>query len=100
MAGVEKGRRADNPDRRAEGGGKGQRHQQLRRRDPALAGEVERRLREYGERTAGVAAAVTSAAQDMASTVAETAGTAAAKAQEMARAAATAVTDTLAGAGT
>jgi uncharacterized protein YjbJ (UPF0337 family) len=62
--------------------------------------EVDRRLQEYGEQTAGVAAAVTSAARDMTSTVAETAGTAAAKAQEMAGAAATAVTDTVAGAGT
>jgi uncharacterized protein YjbJ (UPF0337 family) len=62
--------------------------------------EVDRRLQEYGEQTAGVAAAVTSAAQDVASTVAETAGTAAAKAQEVAGAAATAVTDTVAGAGT
>jgi uncharacterized protein YjbJ (UPF0337 family) len=62
--------------------------------------EVDRRLQEYGERPAGVAAAVTSAAQDVASTVAETAGTAAGKAQEMAGAAATTVTDTVAGAGT
>lgn len=62
--------------------------------------EVDRRLREYGERTAGVAATVTSAAQDVASSVAETAGTAATKAQEMAGVAATAVTDTVAGAGT
>jgi uncharacterized protein YjbJ (UPF0337 family) len=62
--------------------------------------EVERRLQEYGGRTAGVAAAVTSAAQDVASGMAETAGTAATKAQEMAGAAATAVTDTVAGAGT
>jgi uncharacterized protein YjbJ (UPF0337 family) len=62
--------------------------------------EVERRLREYSERTAGVAATVTSSAQDVASSVAETAGTAAAQAEEMAGAAATAVTDTVAGAGT
>jgi uncharacterized protein YjbJ (UPF0337 family) len=62
--------------------------------------EVERRIQEYGEQTAGVAATVTSAAQGVASTVTETAGTAAAKAQEMAGAAATAVTDTVAGAGT
>ena len=61
--------------------------------------EVERRLQESGERTAGVAATVTSAAQDAASSVAETAGTAATQAQEMAGAAATAVTDTVAGAG-
>jgi uncharacterized protein YjbJ (UPF0337 family) len=51
--------------------------------------EVDRRLQEYGEQTAGVAATVTSAARDVASNVAETAG-----------AAATAVTDTVAGAGT
>jgi uncharacterized protein YjbJ (UPF0337 family) len=62
--------------------------------------EVDRRLQEYGERTAGVAATVTSAAQDAASSVAETARTTATKAQEMAGAAATAVTDTVAGAGT
>jgi uncharacterized protein YjbJ (UPF0337 family) len=62
--------------------------------------EVDRRLQEYGEQAVGVAAAVTTAAQDMASTVAETVVTAAAKAQEMAGAAATAVTDTVAGAGT
>ena len=62
--------------------------------------EVDRRLQEYGGQTAGVAATVTSAAQDMASTVTETAGTAAAKAQEMAAAATTAAADTVAGAGT
>jgi uncharacterized protein YjbJ (UPF0337 family) len=62
--------------------------------------EVDRRLQEYGERTTGVSAAVTTATQDAASTVAETVGTAAAKAQEMAGAAATAVTDTVVGAGT
>jgi uncharacterized protein YjbJ (UPF0337 family) len=62
--------------------------------------EVDQRLQEYGRQTAGIAATVTSAAQDMASTVTETAGTAAAKAQEMAGAAATAVTDAVAGAGT
>jgi uncharacterized protein YjbJ (UPF0337 family) len=62
--------------------------------------EVDRRLQEYGEQTAGVAATVTSAAQGAASTVTEAAGTAAAKAQEMAGAAATAVTDTVAGAST
>jgi uncharacterized protein YjbJ (UPF0337 family)/ElaB/YqjD/DUF883 family membrane-anchored ribosome-binding protein len=62
--------------------------------------EVDRRLQEYGERAAGVAATVPSTAQDVASSVAETAGTAATKAQEMAGAAATAVTDTVAGAGT
>ena len=62
--------------------------------------EVERRLQEYGEQTAAVAATMTSAAQGVASTVTETAGTAAAKAQEMAGAAATAVADTVAGAGT
>jgi uncharacterized protein YjbJ (UPF0337 family) len=62
--------------------------------------EVERRLQEYHDKSAGVAAAVTSAAHDVASRVTETAGTAATKAQEMAGAAATAVTDTVAGAGT
>jgi uncharacterized protein YjbJ (UPF0337 family) len=62
--------------------------------------EVERRLQEYGGRTAGVAATVTSTAQDVASSAAEGAGTAATKAQEMAGAAASAVTDTVAGAGT
>jgi uncharacterized protein YjbJ (UPF0337 family) len=62
--------------------------------------EVERRLQEYGGRTAGVAATVTSAAQGVASSMAETAGTAATKAQEIAGAAATAVTDTVSGAGT
>jgi uncharacterized protein YjbJ (UPF0337 family) len=62
--------------------------------------EVDRRLQEYNEQRAGVAATVTSAAQDVASNVAETAGTAASKAQEMAGATATAVTDTVAGAGT
>jgi hypothetical protein len=62
--------------------------------------EVDRRLQEYVERTAGVAAPVTSAAQDVASRVAETAGTAATKAQEMAGAAATVVTDTVARAST
>ena len=54
--------------------------------------EVERRLREFGGRTAGVSATVTSAAQNVASHVAETAGTAATKAQEMAGAAASTVT--------
>ena len=54
--------------------------------------EVERRLGEYGGRTAGVAAAATEAAQGMASRVSETAGTAATKAQEVAGSAATAVT--------
>jgi uncharacterized protein YjbJ (UPF0337 family) len=58
--------------------------------------EVDQRLQEYSEKTAGIAATVTSAAQDVASSVAETAGTAAGKAQEMAGAAATAVTDTVA----
>jgi uncharacterized protein YjbJ (UPF0337 family) len=62
--------------------------------------EVDRRLQEYSEKPAGVAATVTSAAQDVASRVTETAGTAASKAQEMAGAAATAVTDTVAGVGT
>jgi uncharacterized protein YjbJ (UPF0337 family) len=62
--------------------------------------EVDRRLQEYSAQSAGVAATVTTAAQDVASRVTETAGTAAAKAQEMAGAAATTVTDTVAGAGT
>jgi uncharacterized protein YjbJ (UPF0337 family) len=62
--------------------------------------EVDRRLQEHGEQTAGIAATVTSAAQGVASTVTEAAGAGAAKAQEMAAAAATAVTDTAAGAGT
>jgi uncharacterized protein YjbJ (UPF0337 family) len=73
--------------------------------------EVERRLQEYGGRTAGVAATVTSAAQGVASSVTETVGTAATKAQEMAGSAATkaqemagsaatVVTDTAAGVGT
>jgi uncharacterized protein YjbJ (UPF0337 family) len=62
--------------------------------------EVDRRLQEYGEQTAGVAATVTSAAQGVASAVTEAAGAAAAQAQEVAGAAATAVTDTVAGAGT
>jgi len=62
--------------------------------------EVEQRLQEYGGRTAGVAAAVTGAAQDVASSVTEAVGTAATKAQEMAGSAATAVTDTAAGVGT
>jgi uncharacterized protein YjbJ (UPF0337 family) len=62
--------------------------------------EVERRLQDYNEKSAGVAATVSSAAQDVASRVTETAGTAAATAQEMAGAAAAAVTDTVAGAGT
>jgi hypothetical protein len=51
--------------------------------------EVHQRLPEYGEQSAGVAAAVTSTAQNVASTVTEDAG-----------AAARAVTDTVAGAGT
>jgi uncharacterized protein YjbJ (UPF0337 family) len=59
--------------------------------------EVERRLGEYGGRTAGVAAAATEAAQGVASRVSETAGTAATKAQEVAGSAATAVTETVAG---
>jgi uncharacterized protein YjbJ (UPF0337 family) len=62
--------------------------------------EVDRRLQEYSEQTAGVAATATGAARDVASRVAETTRTAAAQAQERARAAATAVTDTVAGAGT
>jgi uncharacterized protein YjbJ (UPF0337 family) len=62
--------------------------------------EVDRRLHEYTETTAGVAARVGSAAQEVASRATETAGTAATKAQELAGAAATAVTDTVAGVGT
>jgi uncharacterized protein YjbJ (UPF0337 family) len=59
--------------------------------------EVDRRLREYGEKTPGVTASVTDTAQEVASRVTETAGTAAARAQEVAGAAATAVADTAAG---
>jgi uncharacterized protein YjbJ (UPF0337 family) len=62
--------------------------------------EVDRRLQEYREPTAGVGATVTGAAQDMASRMAETARTTAAQAQEGVRAATTAVTDTVAGART
>jgi uncharacterized protein YjbJ (UPF0337 family) len=62
--------------------------------------EVDRRLQEDNEKSAGVAATVTSAAQETASGVTEAAGTAAATAQGMAGAAATAVADTVAGAGT
>jgi uncharacterized protein YjbJ (UPF0337 family) len=62
--------------------------------------EVDRRLQEYTDKSAGVAATATSAAQDMASRVTETAGTAATKAQELAGSAVTAVTDTVAGVGT
>jgi uncharacterized protein YjbJ (UPF0337 family) len=62
--------------------------------------EVDRRLHEYCEQTAGVAATVTTAAQDVASRVTEMAGPTAAKAQEMAGEAATAVTDTVTGVGT
>jgi uncharacterized protein YjbJ (UPF0337 family) len=61
--------------------------------------EVDRRLQEYSAQSSGVAATVTSTAQDVASRVTEAAGTAAGKAQEVAGAAATAVTDTVAGAG-
>jgi hypothetical protein len=57
-------------------------------------------LPEYGGRTVGVAATVTSTAQDVASSVAKTVGTAATSAQETAGTAATAVTDMVAGAGT
>ena len=59
--------------------------------------EVDRRLQEYTDKSAGVAATVTSAAQDVASRVTEAAGTAATKAQEAAGSAATAVTDRVAG---
>jgi uncharacterized protein YjbJ (UPF0337 family) len=62
--------------------------------------EVDRRLQEYTDQSAGVAATATSAAQDVASRVTETAGTAATKAQEMAGSAASAVADTAAGLGT
>ena len=61
--------------------------------------EVDRRLQEYGEKTAGFAARVTGASQEVASRVTETAGTAAARAQEVAGAAAATVTDTAAGIG-
>lgn len=61
--------------------------------------EVDRRLQDYSAQSSGVAATVTSTAQDVASRVTEAAGTAAGKAQEVAGAAATAVTDTVAGAG-
>jgi hypothetical protein len=46
--------------------------------------EVDQRLQEYGGRTTGLAATVTSAAQDVASSMAEEARTAATQAQEMA----------------
>jgi hypothetical protein len=46
--------------------------------------EVDQRLQEYGERTAGLVATVTSAAQDVASSMAEKARTAATQGQEMA----------------
>jgi hypothetical protein len=62
--------------------------------------EMDRRLQEYTDKSAGVAATVTSAAQDVASRVTETVGTAATKAQEMAGSAATAVTETVARLGT
>ena len=61
--------------------------------------EVDRRIQEYQDKSAGVAATVTGAAQDVASRVTEVAGTAATKAQEMAGSAATAVSDTVAGVG-
>jgi uncharacterized protein YjbJ (UPF0337 family) len=62
--------------------------------------EVDRRLQEYGEKTPGVTARVTGAAQEVASRVTETAGTAASRAQEAVGAAATTVADRAAGAGT
>jgi uncharacterized protein YjbJ (UPF0337 family) len=62
--------------------------------------EVDRRLQEYTDKRAGVAATVTNAAQDVASRVTEMAGTAATKAQEVAGSAASAVSDTAAGVGT
>jgi uncharacterized protein YjbJ (UPF0337 family) len=62
--------------------------------------EVDRRLQEYTDKSAGVAATVTNTAQDVASRLTETAGTAATKTQEMAGSAASAVADTAAGLGT
>jgi uncharacterized protein YjbJ (UPF0337 family) len=62
--------------------------------------EVDRRLQEYTDKSAGVAATMTSTAQNVASRVTQTAGMAADKAQEVAGSAATAVTDTVAGVGT
>jgi uncharacterized protein YjbJ (UPF0337 family) len=59
--------------------------------------EVDQRLQEFNDKSAGVAATVSSAAQEVASRVTETVGTAATKAQEMAGSAATAVTDTVSG---
>jgi uncharacterized protein YjbJ (UPF0337 family) len=59
--------------------------------------EVDRRLQEYGEKTPGVTARVTGAAQEVASRATEAAATAAARAQEAAGAAATTMTDTAAG---
>jgi uncharacterized protein YjbJ (UPF0337 family) len=62
--------------------------------------EVDRRLQEYTDKTAGVADTATSAAQDVASRVTTTAGTAATKAQELAGSAATGATDTVTAVGT
>jgi hypothetical protein len=61
--------------------------------------EVDRRLQEYTDKSAGVAATASSAAQDVAARVTETGGTAATKAQELAGSAVTAVTDTVAAVG-
>jgi len=62
--------------------------------------EVEGRLQEYGGRMTGITAAVSSAAQEVASSVTETVRAAATKTQEMAGAATTPVTDMAAGVGT
>jgi hypothetical protein len=63
-------------------------------------GRPPRRLQEYNEQSAGVTAAVTSAAQDVSAPVTATVGTAATKAHEVAGSAATAVTNAVAGVGT
>jgi uncharacterized protein YjbJ (UPF0337 family) len=62
--------------------------------------EVDRRLQEYTDKSAGVAATATNAAQDVDSRVTATAGTAATKAQELAGSAATGATDTVTAVGT
>jgi uncharacterized protein YjbJ (UPF0337 family) len=59
--------------------------------------EVDRRLQEHGQKTSGVTARVTGAAQEAATRVTDTAVTAAARAQEAAGAAAATVADTAAG---
>jgi uncharacterized protein YjbJ (UPF0337 family) len=61
--------------------------------------EVDRRLQEYSEKPAGVAATVTSAAQDAASHLTQTAGEVRTTIQETAATAASAVSDTVKGAG-